>query len=105
MKNIFILIIRFYQKYISPLFPKSCRYYPTCSEYASWQFKFNGITKAFLFTSLRLLKCNQLFPGGIDYPKIKYRFKNLSYRKIDVVFWLVPYKNNKFYIIKAIKGK
>jgi len=33
MKKIFILLIRFYQKFISPLFPAKCRYYPTCSQY------------------------------------------------------------------------
>ena len=33
MKKIFILFIRFYQKFISPLFPAKCRYYPTCSQY------------------------------------------------------------------------
>ncbi|WP_370690949.1 membrane protein insertion efficiency factor YidD [Helicobacter cappadocius] len=102
--------IFFYQKYISPLLPKSCRYYPTCSEYALWSVRFNHPLFAFFKVFLRILRCNQLFLGGIDYPIGNWFLKGdfTSPQKFD--FWLVPLepytqekynKKIKFYIIKS----
>ncbi len=74
MKRFFIRLIRFYQRKISPLFPPMCRYYPTCSSYmltAVERFGFRG----FLMGIRRLLRCNILFPGGIDpVPEIKEKY-------------------------------
>ena len=107
-KKFFIAPIKGYQ-YISRMLPGSCRYYPTCSEYAKWQFEFNAPHKAFLESALRILRCNQLFEGGIDYPLVDYispkpmdllRF-NQSCGKIVITYWLVPKaKTNQYYVVK-----
>ncbi|WP_144532885.1 membrane protein insertion efficiency factor YidD [Bacillus pumilus] len=66
MKKIFIGIIRFYQKCISPLTPPSCRFYPTCSNYGLEAIKTHGALKGGWLTIKRILKCHPLHPGGID---------------------------------------
>ena len=66
MKDCLIGIIRFYQKYISPLFPPMCRYYPTCSHYALEAIQVHGAFKGSALALCRLLRCNQLFKGGYD---------------------------------------
>ncbi|MCC9089308.1 MULTISPECIES: membrane protein insertion efficiency factor YidD [Bacillus] len=66
MKPIFIGMIRFYQKYISPLTPPSCRFYPTCSNYGLEAIKTHGALKGGWLTIKRILKCHPLHPGGID---------------------------------------
>jgi len=66
MKWVFIKIIQLYQKLISPLLPPSCRFYPTCSEYAKQAFIKKPFYKAVLLSLKRLLKCHPLHPGGYD---------------------------------------
>ncbi len=66
MKKLFLLIIRFYQKYITPYTPAHCRFYPTCSSYAYQAIlRFGAIRGGFLAVR-RILRCNPLFPGGYD---------------------------------------
>jgi putative membrane protein insertion efficiency factor len=101
--SIAIKVIDGYQKYISPLTGSNCRFYPTCSEYAKWLFANSDIFTATIKTTIRILRCNQLFNGGIDYPKIKFIPKNIVYKKIEINYWLVPYKKDTYYIIKALK--
>ncbi|MBR5614685.1 MAG: membrane protein insertion efficiency factor YidD [Clostridia bacterium] len=66
----FILIglIKFYRRFISPLTPPSCRYYPTCSEYAILAIKKYGVLKGTLKALWRILRCNPFSKGGIDLP-------------------------------------
>ncbi len=66
----FILIglIKFYRRFISPLKPASCRFYPTCSEYAILAIKKYGAFKGGLKAMWRILRCNPFSKGGIDYP-------------------------------------
>ncbi|WP_353854847.1 membrane protein insertion efficiency factor YidD [Bacillus sp. Bos-x628] len=66
MKQIFIGIIRFYQKFISPMTPPSCRFYPTCSNYGLEAIKTHGALKGGWLTMKRILKCHPLHPGGVD---------------------------------------
>jgi len=102
IKKFFIAPIKGYQ-YISKMLPANCRYYPTCSEYAKWQFLFNRADKALVQTTLRILRCNQLFEGGIDYPVVKYtppKLLNLSKSQIKISYWLFPKERNFFYVIK-----
>ncbi|MDQ2086013.1 membrane protein insertion efficiency factor YidD [Herbivorax sp. ANBcel31] len=67
MKKIFILPIRFYQKWISPLkIMPTCRFYPTCSQYAIDSINKYGIIKGGFKSVLRILKCNPFHPGGYD---------------------------------------
>lgn len=59
-------LIFLYQKIISPLFPKSCKYYPTCSNYAMESYKKFGFIKGTILTIWRVLRCNPWSKGGID---------------------------------------
>ncbi|PHR71259.1 MAG: membrane protein insertion efficiency factor YidD [Arcobacter sp.] len=106
MSLIFSILVRWYQRYISRYTPASCRYYPTCSEYALIQLENNTFFKAIYFTIARILKCNQLFAGGIDYPIVKLiKHNNISFKKITIKYWFVPMKNNRFYVIKNREWK
>lgn len=97
-------IYRFYKNYISPLNPPSCRFYPTCSTYAMLCFKYQNPFLATFRSIIRILKCNHLFSGGIEYPIVTINnIKPKIGEKIDIDFWLVPVKNNKFYIINKLK--
>lgn len=66
MNKLFIKLIVFYKKNISPNTNPKCRYTPTCSEYGLDCFKKFGFFKAFFLTTKRILKCNPLFKGGYD---------------------------------------
>ncbi|MBC6971335.1 membrane protein insertion efficiency factor YidD [Bacillus sp. Xin] len=66
MKQIFIGIIRFYQKFISPMTPPTCRFYPSCSHYGLEAFQKHGAFKGFWLTLIRILKCHPFHPGGFD---------------------------------------
>jgi len=61
-------IIRLYQILLSPLFPASCRFFPTCSEYYFLAIKKHGQIKGFLLFLKRILKCHPFNKGGIDLP-------------------------------------
>lgn len=59
--------IRGYQRFISPLFGPTCRYYPSCSAYALGAVRAHGPVKGLLLSVWRLLRCNPWSPGGIDH--------------------------------------
>ncbi|GMA46784.1 hypothetical protein GCM10025854_10340 [Tetragenococcus muriaticus] len=65
MQKFFILLIRGYQRFISPLFPPSCRYYPSCSSYMLEALKVHGVFKGLLMGIARVLRCNPLFKGEL----------------------------------------
>lgn len=65
-KYLLILIVRFYRYFISPILPPSCRYYPTCSQYAIEALEKHGLFKGTYLAALRILKCNPFFKGGYD---------------------------------------
>jgi len=58
--------IKFYQKFISPMFPPSCRYTPTCSQYTFEAVEKYGPMKGLFLGFKRILRCNPFFPGGED---------------------------------------
>lgn len=58
--------IRWYQRVISPLTPPSCRYSPSCSQYAIEAVERRGVVRGVLLALWRILRCNPLFPGGHD---------------------------------------
>ena len=62
----FCFFIRFYQVCISPLFPKTCRFTPTCSHYALEAIKKHGPIKGIFFSIKRILKCHPYHKGGYD---------------------------------------
>ena len=66
MKYVFIGLIRFYQKFISPLKPPSCRFYPTCSGYSIQAYKRFGFFKGSYLTIKRISKCHPFHEGGVD---------------------------------------
>ena len=59
--------VRFYQRFISPALPASCRYHPTCSAYAVTALEMHGPIKGTLLALWRLLRCNPLTRGGVDH--------------------------------------
>lgn len=66
MKKIFLAIITFYQRRISPHKPKTCRFYPTCSQYSYEAIDKYGALKGGFLAIKRILKCHPLHPGGYD---------------------------------------
>ncbi|CAB4585520.1 MAG: membrane protein insertion efficiency factor YidD [Actinobacteria bacterium] len=66
MRKLFLLIISFYQKWISPAFPARCKYYPSCSSYAASAVSNYGVRGVFM-AIWRLMRCNPWSHGGVDY--------------------------------------
>lgn len=66
MKKVLLLLIRFYQKCISPHTPPTCRFYPTCSAYAYEAIVKYGAFKGTYLAVRRLLKCHPFHKGGYD---------------------------------------
>lgn len=67
MKFILLALIRFYRKCISPLFPPSCRFVPTCSQYALEAIEKYGAWKGGKLAVKRLLKCHPFHTGEHDF--------------------------------------
>lgn len=70
IKSVLIFVIRAYRYVISPMFPRRCRFYPSCSEYAIQAIETYGVFRGVFMALTRIVKCNQLSPGGYD-PVIK----------------------------------
>ncbi|MBI4686472.1 MAG: membrane protein insertion efficiency factor YidD [Nitrospirae bacterium] len=66
LKIFVISAIRMYKKYISPFFPHSCRFTPSCSSYSIEAIEGYGIFKGVKLSSGRLLKCHPFHAGGYD---------------------------------------
>ncbi|MDD3628276.1 MAG: membrane protein insertion efficiency factor YidD [Actinomycetota bacterium] len=66
MKRFLLFLLRFYKKYISPMLPESCRFYPTCSEYAIDAINKYGVLKGSIKAIYRVLRCNPFNKGGYD---------------------------------------
>ena len=66
IRKIIIKIIKIYKLFISPLFPNTCRFYPTCSDYAIEALEKKGLIKGLYLSTKRVLKCNPFHPGGYD---------------------------------------
>ena len=61
-----VLPIRCYQKFISPLFGPTCRYYPSCSQYGVQAVTTHGALKGILLAAWRILRCHPWAAGGVD---------------------------------------
>lgn len=68
MKKIFLSLIRFYQRSISPLSPPRCRFVPTCSQYAYEAITKYGAIKGGWLALRRLLRCNPFYKGDFFDP-------------------------------------
>lgn len=74
MKKILLLIIKFYKLFISPILPPSCRFYPSCSDYAYEAISVFGVVKGSFFAMKRILRCQPFCKGGYD-PVLKKDLK------------------------------
>jgi uncharacterized protein len=61
-----LAMIRFYQRWISPYIPPSCRFFPSCSEYAAQAVTRYGVFRGGWLAVRRLLRCHPFHPGGYD---------------------------------------
>ena len=80
VNKFFILLIKFYKFFISPYFPSSCRYLPTCSEYFIEALKIHGTLKCTFLGIKRILRCHPIKilggKSGFDpVPNLKKRKK------------------------------
>ncbi|HEY4743270.1 MAG TPA: membrane protein insertion efficiency factor YidD [Desulfuromonadaceae bacterium] len=66
LKSITLLVIRLYQKLLSPFLPAACRFHPSCSEYSRESILRHGFVRGAWLTLLRLCKCHPFHPGGYD---------------------------------------
>ena len=66
MKKLFIYLIKFYKKYISPLKSTKCPYIPSCSEYGLEAVTKYGVIKGGFLALWRIIRCNPFSKGGYD---------------------------------------
>lgn len=66
MKAILIFLIKIYKSSISPLFPNTCRFYPTCSTYTMEAIEKYGAFKGGFMGLKRILRCHPFNKGGFD---------------------------------------
>lgn len=68
MTRLLVFLLEVYKRRVSPLLPRSCRFSPTCSEYARLALLKHGLLRGGLLATGRLLRCQPFHPGGIDLP-------------------------------------
>lgn len=61
------LLIQGYRRFLSPLLPATCRFYPTCSAYGAEAFRIHGFLRGSWLTLRRILRCHPWHPGGVDH--------------------------------------
>jgi putative membrane protein insertion efficiency factor len=66
MRSVLICGLRGYQTLVSPLLPRSCKYYPSCSHYAIDAVRQFGAVRGLVLAVWRLLRCNPMSYGGYD---------------------------------------
>ncbi len=66
VKKLLIGGLRVYRRFISPMLPYSCRFYPTCSQYCIEAIEKRGVVRGVFAGIMRIMRCNQLFRGGFD---------------------------------------
>ena len=66
MKSAILFLIKAYRSYVSPFLPPSCRFYPTCSQYAQEAVGRYGVLKGGWLSVKRVSKCHPLHAGGYD---------------------------------------
>jgi len=66
MSRVIAAPITLYRRFISPLMAPRCRYYPTCSAYATEAIRSYGVLRGLVLAGWRLLRCNPLSHGGFD---------------------------------------
>ncbi len=66
MTTLVLGVLRFYKRWISPLLPSACRFYPTCSEYMRDAIVAHGVLRGVWMGLRRLSKCHPFHEGGFD---------------------------------------
>ncbi|HVG32386.1 MAG TPA: membrane protein insertion efficiency factor YidD [Pyrinomonadaceae bacterium] len=66
MRFVLVTLLKFYKAAVSPLLPPSCRFVPTCSEYAREAIERHGAVRGTWMGTRRLLRCHPFHPGGYD---------------------------------------
>ncbi len=66
MQELVIGFLRIYKRWLSPLLPSACRFYPTCSEYMIQSVETHGVTRGVGKGVRRLLRCHPFHEGGFD---------------------------------------
>jgi len=66
MSKFLLFLIWLYRKYISPYLPPRCRFYPSCSQYASEAISECGWLYGCIYTLRRIIRCHPFSPGGYD---------------------------------------
>lgn len=75
MKRPAIALVRAYQRFISPMFPRRCKYEPTCSAYAVEAISRFGVFRGLLLATWRLVRCNPFSHGGFDPVRDEFTLK------------------------------
>ena len=68
MTRLLVALLGVYKRRLSPLLPRSCRFTPTCSEYARLALLKHGPGRGSLLAAGRILRCQPFHPGGVDLP-------------------------------------
>jgi putative membrane protein insertion efficiency factor len=76
VKRLLLKVIAAYQRWISPAFPRRCKYEPTCSNYAAEAVRELGFMRGSIVAGWRVLRCNPLSNGGIDDVKDRSLFRS-----------------------------
>ena len=76
MTRLVIVLIRAYQKLLSPMLPSSCRFTPSCSSYAAEAYQQHGFWRGSQLSTKRLLRCGPWCRGGYDPVPEEYRSSN-----------------------------
>ena len=66
MKELALTVLYGYRLIVSPFLPPSCRYFPTCSQYAYDAIEKHGVLRGLILALKRLLRCHPGYPGGVD---------------------------------------
>lgn len=66
VKSLLAAMVRLYQRFLSPILPPSCRFHPSCSNYALQALQYRSLGKALLLVVWRLMRCNPWNAGGYD---------------------------------------
>ncbi|WP_297556316.1 membrane protein insertion efficiency factor YidD [uncultured Actinomyces sp.] len=90
ISRILVAPVRFYQKFISPGMPPTCRYYPSCSNYAVKALEVHGPVKGLILATWRLLRCNPWSLGGVDHVPDKGKWKPEPYVRPKDEEWEEP---------------
>jgi putative membrane protein insertion efficiency factor len=66
LQKALVAVIAAYQRVVSPLLPRACRFHPSCSAYAAEAIETHGAAKGLLFAAGRLARCHPWCEGGVD---------------------------------------